>query len=159
MINSNSRISFSVMAALALLACLTLCSCGPKSPATTEGNAAIQSEVASSAALATVSGGGPAVAQAYDATDLDKLGGVNGTASIKGAITNVIYPPSPGQNVTLYFGSGIGARASIPAADFSQLPDLRNYVGKQVLITGTVEQGKRFPIITLGAATDMKQIN
>ncbi len=143
----------------ALILSVLLCSCASNSLSTTAGDATIQSSVASTTPLASVSGSDPSVQQAIDAADIDKIAAATGDTTIKGTITNVIYPPSSNQNITLYFNSGDAARVAIPAADFSKIPDLRNYVGKQIILTGSVVMGKNYPQVTLTDPASLKTVD
>jgi hypothetical protein len=120
----------------------------------------MQSSVASSTALTTISGSDPTVQSAADATDADAVGKIAGAAgSVKGPISNIVYPPTNTGNMSLCFTGSHGTTVvSVPSQYFSKLPDMRNYIGKTVLVTGNISMGPKFPRVMLTAPDGIKEI-
>ena len=149
----------SIIPICAFTTCLSLCSCS-QGPPPIIGNSSVQSGVASNTSLATVATTDPSVASAVKTSDVKTLSGdVGGNATIIGSISNIVYPTDNTANIVLWFNGGKkNAIGLIPPADFTKLPDMRNYVGKQIVMTGSVDMNKTAPTVTLSSSDQIKVV-
>jgi DNA/RNA endonuclease YhcR with UshA esterase domain len=129
-------------------------------PAQVTGDPSVQLSMAPRAPLAVVSQDNIKVVNALDTGDVESLLAVSGsTATVKGRLHRLFYPKT-GQALILNFSDNYksSAAAKIPYSLFSDVPDMRPYIGKTLLVSGQVENFKGRPQVDVCSASDIKVV-
>ena len=129
-------------------------------PPPTAGNAQFQAGVASAAPLVAVASNDPTVQQAIDATQPGAVSSAAGTnGNVKGALTNIFYPTTSAGTMVLCFGTGAhSTQIHVPSADFSKLPDMRDYIGKTLMVKGSIGMGVHLPFVNASSPDGIKVV-
>jgi hypothetical protein len=138
-----------------------LCSCAAKHLPPVFGDPSVQASIASKTPLQAIGLSDPKVAQAVDAGDNATLTGDCGSViSVKGTLSQILYPPNKtGEILMALKGQGKStAGVVIHASDFPNLPDLRLYMGKELLASGLEAQGRNHPFLTASGPESLKLV-